>query len=97
MAKARHPTKRIAIDGKTWRVKIQRPPTRDVNDGLCEPNDRTVYIHPAAIADCGIETVCHELMHARFYDIEEKAVEEFGRLVAEVVNWVARQNRGVIS
>jgi hypothetical protein len=53
----RVPTKRVAIDGKTWRVKIQRPPTRNVNDGLCEPNVRTVYIHPAAIADCGVETV----------------------------------------
>jgi hypothetical protein len=92
----RVPTKRVAIDGKTWRVKIQRPPTRNVNDGLCEPNVRTVYIHPAAIADCGVETVTHELMHARFYDIEEKAVEEFGRLVGEVVNWVARQNDDII-
>jgi hypothetical protein len=49
---------------------------------------------PLLIAESKRST--HELMHARFYDIEEKAVEEFGRLVGEVVNWVARQNDDII-
>ena len=92
----RVPTKRIAIDGKTWRVKIQRPPAREVCDGLCVTSDRTIYIHPDCIANRGIEIVAHELIHARLYDIEEECVEEIGRLVGEVAGWVARQNDGVI-
>lgn len=89
-------TKRVSIDGKAWRIKLQRPPAREAYDGLCVKDDRTIYLHPDAIADRGIELICHELIHARLFDIDEEAVEEIGRLVGEVCAWVARQNDGVI-
>lgn len=92
----RTPTKRVSIDGKTWRVKIQRPPAREAYDGLAVRDDRTIYIHPDAISHRGIELVAHELLHARFWDIEEDAIDEIGLRIAEVCNWVARQNDGVI-
>ena len=93
---SRIPTKRIAIDGKTWRVKVQRPPARETCDGLCVATDRTIYIHPDCIAHRGVEIAAHELIHARLYDIEEECVDEIGRLVGEVVAWLGRQNDGVI-
>lgn len=89
-------TKRVSIDGKAWRIKLQRPPAREAYDGLCVKTDRTIYIHPDAIAHRGIELICHELIHARLFDIDEEAVDEIGRLVGEVCAWVARQNDGVI-
>ena len=89
-------TKRVSIDGKAWRIKLQRPPAREAYDGLCVKDDRTIYIHPDAISHRGIELICHELIHARLFDIDEEAVEEIGRLVGEVCAWVARQNDGVI-
>lgn len=89
-------TKRVAIDGKPWRIKLQRPPARQAYDGLCVKDDRTIYIHPEAIAHRGIELVCHEVIHARLFDIDEEAVDEIGRIVGEVCAWVARQNDGVI-
>lgn len=92
----RTPTKRVGIDGKTWRVKIQRPPSRQPYDGLCVKDDRTIYIHPDAISHRGIELVCHEIVHARLFDLDEECVDEIGRLVGEVCAWVARQNDGVI-
>jgi hypothetical protein len=92
----RTPTKRVSIDGKTWRVKIQRPPARESYDGLCVKDDRTIYIHPDAIAHRGIELIAHELIHARLFDIDEEAVDEIGRLTAEVCAWAARHNDGVI-
>lgn len=92
----RVPTKRVSIDGKVWRVKIQRPPAKQAYDGLCVKDDRTIWIHPDAIAHRGIELVCHELIHARLFDIDEEAVDEIGRLTGEVCSWVARQNDGVI-
>jgi hypothetical protein len=97
MAKARHPTKRIAIDGKAWRIKIQRPPAREPYDGLCDKDSRTIYLHPDSLGDRGIELVCHEIVHARCFDLDEECVEEIGRLVSEVCGWVARQNDGVIA
>jgi hypothetical protein len=93
----RIPTKRISIDGKPWRIKIQRPPARESYDGLCVKDDRTIYIHPDAIAHRGIELACHEIVHARLFDLDEECVDEIGRLVSEVCNWLARQNDGVIA
>jgi hypothetical protein len=93
----RNPTKRVLIDGKTWRVKIQRPPARVTHDGLCVKDDRTIYIHPDAISHRGIELACHELIHARLFDLDEECVDEIGRLVSEVCGWLARHNDGVIS
>lgn len=93
----RVPTKRIPIDGKTWRIKLQRPPEREVHDGLCVRDDRTIYLHPDGIKQRGIELVVHELLHARFWDIEEDAVEETGRLAGEICAWVARHNGGAIA
>ncbi len=40
--------------------------------------------------------VCHEIVHARLFDLDEECVDEIGRLVAEICAWVARQNDGVI-
>ena len=89
-------TKRVSIDGKAWRIKLQRPPARKTFDGLCVKDDRTIYIHPDAIAHRGIELVCHEIVHARLFDLDEECVDEIGRLVSEVCTWVARNNDGVI-
>ena len=92
----RTPTKRITIDGKLWRIKLKRPLTRTTHDGLCIKDDRTIYIHPDAVASRGIELVCHEIVHARLFDLDEECVDELGRLVSEVINWVARQNNDII-
>jgi hypothetical protein len=86
----RPPTKRVTINGKLWRIKVQRPPARESFDGLCMPDERTIYLHPAAIADRGLELVVHELIHARLFDIDEEAVDEIGRLSAEVASWLSR-------
>lgn len=89
-------TKRVKIDGKPWKIRLQRPPGREAYDGLCVQTDRTIYLHPDAIGHRGIELVCHELIHARLFDIDEEAVAEIGRLTSDVCRWVAKQNGGVL-
>lgn len=89
-------TKRVKIDGKPWKIKLQRPPGRETLAGLCVKDDRTIYLHPDEIVDRGIELVCHEVTHARLFDIDEDAVDEIGRISAEVCRWVAKHNGGVI-
>lgn len=89
-------TKRVTIDGKPWKVKLQRPPGREAYDGLCVKDDRVIYLHPDAIGHRGIELVCHELIHARLFDIDEDAVDEIGRLAGEVCQWVAKHNDGIL-
>jgi len=94
--KRKVPTKRIRIQNNWWKVKLERPPTKETYDGLCVPGDRTIYLHPIAIKTRGIELVCHELIHARLFDIDEEAVEEIGTLAGEVAAFVAKHNDGVI-
>jgi hypothetical protein len=89
-------TKRIKIDGKSWRVCIMRPPIKEVTDGLCDIENKTIYIHPDALKTCGIETICHELIHARLWDVCEEAVAEISELTGEVCAWAAQHNDGVI-
>lgn len=96
MPHTRRRTKRIRIDDKTWTIRLCRPPGREAFDGLCVKDDRKIYLHPDAMKTRGIELVCHELIHARLFDIDEEAVDEIGRLVAEVCAWVAGHNDGVI-
>jgi hypothetical protein len=88
--------KRVTIDGKKWTIRLQRPPGRNY-DGLCVKDDRTIYIRPEAVTERGIELVCHELIHARLFDIDEEAVDEIGRLAGEVCAWIAKHNDGVIT
>lgn len=89
-------TKRVKIDGKVWTIKLQRPPGREPYDGLCIKDDRVIYLHPDALAHRGIELICHELIHARLFDIDEGAVEEIGQLTSDVCRWVATQNDGIL-
>jgi hypothetical protein len=96
MKSRRVPTKRVKIDDRVWTIKLQRPPAREPYDGLCVKDDRTIYLHPEAIGHRGIELVCHELIHARLFDIDEDAVDEIGRLAGEVCRWVAKHNDGIL-
>jgi hypothetical protein len=60
------------IRGKWWRIKFRKPPCKD-DVGLCDYDERTIYIHP----DCDISAVMvHEITHASLPDIEETAVQE---------------------
>lgn len=90
--------KRVKIDGQRWTIRLQRPPGKDGTgyDGLCVKDDRVIYLRPDAMKTRGIELVCHELIHARLFDIDESAVDEIGRLCGEVCAWVAEHNDGVI-
>ena len=89
-------TKKVKLDGKTWTVKIQRPPERKTLAGLCVKDDREIYLHPDEIIHRGIELVCHEVVHARLFDIDEEAVEEIGEVSADICRWIAKHNGGVI-
>lgn len=94
--KQKVPTKRIKIAERWWKVKIQNPPGKNAYDGLCVLDERVIYLRPQALKSRGIELVCHELIHARLFDIDEEAVEEIGQLAGEVCAFVAKHNDGVI-
>jgi hypothetical protein len=73
-----------SINGKTWKIRIGHAgKTNGVdNDGICDYASRTIFINPKCERSM-LNVLCHELLHARFPDLEEEAVEDMGTLLAE--------------
>jgi hypothetical protein len=73
------------INGKTWKIKFGHAgKTNGVdNDGICDYEKRTIFIHPKSSRNL-LNVLSHELLHARFRDLEEDAIEEMGTLIEEV-------------
>jgi hypothetical protein len=78
----------VTILGKRWSIGFGFPGRTAgiVDDGSADKALRRIVIHAAhngrtrSLVECTV----HELLHARFPDIEEEAVTEFGELVARV-------------
>jgi hypothetical protein len=76
------------ILGKRWSIGFGFPGKTKgiVDDGSADKHQRRIVIHAAhngrtrSLVECTV----HELLHARFPDIEEEAITEFGELVARV-------------
>lgn len=82
--------RRVRIRGKLWRVVIGRPP-KNKCDALCDSDRvhhpaRTIWIRPSADRLAG---VVHEVLHACFPDLEEKAIEEAEEAIVKVARAVA--------
>ena len=52
------------------------------NDGICDYEKRTIFINPKSSRNL-LNVLSHELLHARFRDLEEDAIEEMGTLIEE--------------
>jgi hypothetical protein len=76
------------INGKRWTIGFGFPgKTRGVvDDGSADKSKRRIVIHAKHNGRTRslVECICHELLHARFGDIEEAACTEYGELVAQV-------------
>lgn len=75
---------RKSINGKTWKILFGHSgKTNGVdNDGICDYEKRTIFINPKSSRNL-LNVLSHELLHARFRDLEEDAIEEMGTLIEE--------------
>ena len=73
------------INGRIWKIQFGHAGKSDKvdNDGICDYEKRTIFINPKSGRSL-INVLSHELLHARFQDIEEDAVEEMGTLIDDV-------------
>jgi hypothetical protein len=88
---------RFKLDGSWWKVKIQRPPCKELCEGLCEYSTRTIYLHPKALKNNGIGIIVHEVAHAVLQPIGEDHVLELERVVSAVAKFTAKHTGGTIS
>jgi hypothetical protein len=73
------------INGKIWKIQFGHAGKTDGvdNDGICDYETRTIFINPKS-GRSFINVLSHELLHARFPDLEEDAIEEMGTLIEDV-------------
>jgi hypothetical protein len=95
--KKKPPTMRFKLDGSWWRVVIQRPPVKELCEGLCDYDSRTIYLHPEAIRKNAVGIVTHEVAHAVLQPIGEDHIRELERVVSVVTRWVGDKSGGQLS
>jgi len=54
------------------------------NDGLCVYETRTIIINPKSSRSIE-DVLCHEILHARFPDLSEEAVDNAAEIMGKVI------------
>lgn len=85
----KRPTFRFRLDGEWWTVKVQRPPSKELCEGVTDYKKRTVYFHPQAVKGNLLGIVAHELAHVNFVCSDETHVRDHERLCSVVTRWLA--------
>lgn len=78
---------KIRILGEVWTLLRKNPP-HPRYDGLCCYEDRKIYFAPSALRTRRLELVAHELLHARFRELDEDSILAAGQLISRVVRKV---------
>lgn len=95
--KKKPPTMRFKLDGSWWRVVIKRPPVKELCEGLCDYDARTIYLHPEAVKKNAVGIIVHEVAHAVLRPVNEEHVRELERVVSVVAEWVGARCGGQLS
>ena len=88
---------RFKFDGSWWKVKIMRPPDKEVLEGMVRYDQRIIYLDPRAVANNGFGIIVHEVAHAVLRDIAEDPILELERIASAVARFTAKYTGGTIS
>ena len=89
-AKKRPPSMRFKVDGVWWKVVIQRPPDKELCEGMAHYKKKVVFLHPKAIKDNLLGIVAHEIAHVTMPCVDETHVRDHERIVCAVTQWAAK-------
>ncbi len=78
---------KIRILGEVWTLLRKNPP-HPRYDGLCCYEDKKIYFAPSGLRTRRLELVAHELLHARFRELDEESILAAGQLISRVVRKV---------
>lgn len=73
----------MTVRGRAWSVRWRSPGPDAV--GLCDPATRTITIQPGLDDRAEIATVCDEICHAAFPDLDNEAVDGFSDAAADLL------------
>ena len=74
----------VWVGDQRWRVRRCKVPADRVGD--CDYGKRLIRVSDRIAGDDLLEVIVHEMIHARWPDLSEEAVEEFGGEVAGVLS-----------
>lgn len=76
---------RVCIGDRKWTIRHvgRLPPDRD---GDCDWDARTIRVRSTLRGVKLCDILLHELLHARFWDLSEEAVEEFASTAAAILH-----------
>ena len=87
--RSKRPTMRFRLDGEWWTVKVQRPPSKELCEGMTDFRRRVVYFHPKALKANLLGIVAHEVGHATMPCVDETHIRDHERVVSVVARWLA--------
>jgi len=77
----------IKINDRLWKYGYgdTKKTNGSYNDGLCVYETRTIIINRKSSRSLE-DVLCHEILHARFPDLSEEAVDNTGEIIGRVIN-----------
>jgi hypothetical protein len=70
----------IYVNDQRW--KVQRNARLRKDDGVCDYSTKTIRLRAGLVGVDLLDTILHELIHARWPDLHEDAVAEFSETVS---------------
>jgi hypothetical protein len=74
---------KIRILGRLWTLVKKQPP-HPTYDGLCCYDERKIMLGPSGLKTRRLELLSHELLHARFQELDEESILDAGRLIGRM-------------
>lgn len=93
----KRPSMRFRLDGEWWTVRIQRPPAKELCEGLCHFKRREISIHPQALKTNMLGILGHEIAHCVFPIVDETHIRDFERVLSVVAKWASQYTGGQIT
>lgn len=75
---------RVYINGQRWTITRTRVPPDRLGD--CNWSTRTIRLAPSLVGVDLLDVLLHELIHARFPDLAEHAVEDCATIAAHLAD-----------
>lgn len=78
---------KVRLNGETWKI-IRRGRSKGAaqTHGYVLSDRKAIYLDPKLRGKKLIEIVAHELLHARFIDLDEASVTEAAEAIASVLH-----------
>lgn len=77
---ARQRTRHVYVADQLWKVRFSCPLRSD--DGVCDYRTKTISLRAGLHGIDLLDTILHELIHARWPDLHESAVADFSETVS---------------